>query len=154
MAVQQSTTRRALLGGATTIPILGGYVMLGEADPTIDACQKWLTLEAERNRLTAEWVQYGKFLSEKFHWDDLSDTEKDSLRETRKLDEIDAQLEALDWKSDTLLKAIPTIPAASAAAVAANLSVAKALLSPNVEPDVHGLIARAVRDLKALSHLI
>jgi hypothetical protein len=149
MADYQLTTRRALLGGS--IPLLGGGLSPRGADPTIDACRNWLALEAERSRLETEWLRYGKLLSQKFRWHELTDAERDLLPETRILDGMNARLEALDWRSDALLRALPTTPAASTAAVAANLMVAKTLLNSAGEPDVHGLIVRAVRDLETLN---
>jgi len=149
MADYQLTTRRALLGGS--IPVLAGGLSPGLADPTIDACRKWLALEAERNRVETEWQRYGILLSQKFRWHELTDAERDRLPETHILDGMTAHLEVLDLRSDALLRLLPTGPAASTAAVAANLTVAKTLLGSGAEPDVHGLITRAVRDLEALN---
>ena len=153
-------SRRAVLAGASTTPVLAGAsatpVLAGQADaakvdPTIAACEKWLDVEAERKRLTRAWGRCEELLFNKCNRQNLSAARQSNMPEARKLDEVDAQLKALDLESDVLLKALPTRQATSAAAVIANLSVAAALIYPDDYPEAHDLILRSVRDLKALS---
>lgn len=144
-------SRRAVLVGASATPVLAGQTVTAAADPTIAACEKWLAVEAERNRLTLAWGRCETLLFDKCRRQNISAARESDMPEARKLNEMGAQLEALDLESDVLLKALPTRRAPSAAAVIANLSVAAALLYPDDHPEAHGLIVRAVRDLKALS---
>jgi len=132
--------------------VLAGQTATAGTDPTITACEKWLAVEAERNRLSLAWGRCEELLFDKCNRQNLSAARESDMPEARKLNEMGAQLKALDLESDVLLKALPTRRATSAAAVIANLSVAAALLYPDDHPEAHGLIVRAVRDLKALSH--
>lgn len=144
-------SRRAVLVGASATPVLAGQAGATATDPTIAACERWFAVEAERERLSAEWGRHESFLAREFNWFRLSDDQRRALPQARKLDDIAVELEALDRKSDALLKALPSTPAASVAAVVANLTVATRLLYPDGYEEVHGLMVRAVRDLKTLS---
>ena len=144
-------SRPAVLVGASATPVLAGQAGAAGTDPTIAACEKWLAVEAERNRLSRAWGRCEVLLFDKCNRQNLSAARQSDMPEARKLEEMGAQLEALDLESDVLLKALPTRRATSAAAVIANLSVAAALLYPDDHPEAHGLIVRAVRDLKTLS---
>jgi hypothetical protein len=144
-------SRRAVLVGASATPVLAGQAVATATDPTIAACERWFAVEAERERLSAEWGRHESFLAREFNWFRLSEDQRRALPQARKLDDIAVELEALDRKSDALLKALPSTPAASVAAVAANLTIATRLLYPDGYEEVHGLMVRAVRDLKTLS---
>ena len=144
-------SRRAVLVGASATPMLAGRAPATTTDPTIAACERWFAVEAERERLSAEWGRHESFLAREFNWFRLSEDQRRALPQARKLDDIAVELEALDRKSDALLKALPSTPAASVAAVVANLTIATRLLYPDGYEEVHGLIVRAVRDLKTLS---
>lgn len=144
-------SRRAVLAGASATPVLAGQAGAAESDPTIAASEKWLAIEAERNRLSRAWGRCEGQLFAKCNRQNLSAARRSNLPEARRLEEIGAQLEALDLESDVLLKALPTRRATSAAAVIANLSVAAALIYPDDHPEAHDLIVRAVRDLQVLS---
>jgi len=144
-------SRRAVLVGASATPVLAGQAGATAADPTIAACERWFAVEAERERLSAEWGRHESFLAREFNWFRLSENQRRALPQARRLDEIAVELEALDRKSDALLKALPSTPAASVAAVVANLTIATRLLYPDGYEEVHGLMVRAVRDLKTLS---
>lgn len=148
-------SRRAVLVGASATPVLAGQAVATATatatDPTIAACERWFAVEAERERLSAEWGRHESFLAREFNWFRLSEDQRRALPQARKLDDIAVELEALDWKSDALLKALPSTPAASVAAVVANLTIATRLLYPDGYEEVHGLMVRAVRDLKTLS---
>ncbi|WP_172272160.1 hypothetical protein [Caulobacter sp. RHG1] len=144
-------SRRAVLVGASATPALAGRAPAPGIDPTIAACDRWFAVEAERERLSAEWGHHESFLAREFNWFRLSEDQRRALPQARKLDDIAVELEALDRKSDALLKALPSTPAASVAAVVANLTIATRLLYPDGYEEVHGLMVRAVRDLKTLS---
>lgn len=144
-------SRRAVLVGASATPVVTGQAGATAADPTIAACERWFAVEAERERLSAEWGRHESFLAREFNWFRLSEDQRRALPQAGKLDDIALELEALDWKSDALLKALPSTPAMSVAAVVANLTVATRLLYPDGYEEVHGLMVRAVRDLKTLS---
>ncbi len=146
-------SRRAVLVGASATPVLAGQAgaTATATDPTIAACERWFAVEAERERLSAEWGRHESFLAREFNWFRLSEDQRRALPQARKLDDIAVELEALDRKSDALLKALPSTPAASVAAVVANLTIATQLLYPDGYEEVHGLMVRAVRDLKTLS---
>lgn len=145
-------SRRAVLGGASATSVLSGQAGAIGPDPTIAACEKWLAIEAERNRLTLAWGRCETLLFNKCRRQNISAPRQSDTPEAHKLEEIGARLEALDLESDALLKGLPTRRATSAAAVIANLSVAAALIYPDDHPEAHGLIVRAVRDLETLSH--
>jgi len=123
-------------------------------DSTVAACEKWLALQAERTRLSLAWSRGDEWLLAKCGKLDISADRQSNLPEARKLREIAARLKSLHSASDLLLESLPTARATTAEAVAANLSVAAALIYSDDHPEAHGLMVRAVRDLKMLGRNI
>jgi hypothetical protein len=80
----------------------------------------------------------------------LSPSERAAVPEGAKLAEIDAQVDVLEEESQILLGALLAATTTCVAAVTGYLSVAEVLLREEDHPEVHGLIARAVRDLAGL----
>jgi hypothetical protein len=144
-------SRRAVLAGTSAASVLAGQASVAGTDPTITAYETWLAVEAERNRLTLAWGRCETLLFDKCRRQNIAAARQSDISEARQLKEIGAQLEALDRESDVLLKALPIRRATSTATVIASLSVAAALVYPDDNPEAHGLIVRAVRDLKVLS---
>jgi len=137
--------------GAAVAPALAPDAASAQMDHSIAICERWIEANAEIDRLDVVCGRYEKMLVDVFRWYELSPSEQDAIPEGRKLDEISEQIEALGWECDALVRALPKTPAASAAAVIANLTVAAGLFNQNDQPDAHGLVTRAIRDLKALS---
>ncbi len=87
----------------------------------------------------------------KHDWYKLTPAQQAEIPEGARLSEIDARLDVLEVEGHALLKAMRPKPAKSVEAVIANLSVAARLIFVEDHPEAHSLLARAVRDLAALS---
>lgn len=147
-----SPSKRALLAG-------GAAVGLGAAqpsawsfdDPSLAICRRWLALDRARERLLTEWSQLEARLMRDPEWRGLPDKAQTAHSGSRRLAEIDRQLERLFDEGEAVFARLPSTPATKIETVIAHLSVAERLLPPDENDQVHGLIARAVRDLSALT---
>lgn len=143
-------SRRALIGGATVAPLL-----LGEstviADPAVIACDNWLALRAEHERLARKWSRLEAKLAREHNYLSLSRRKQRALPEARELDDIDDQLEELHEQQQTLLAVLPTLAATSALGLAGKLAVAAIEVCPEENEEAHHLIASILRDLKAMT---
>lgn len=145
-------SRRAVLAGATTTPLIAGLASpSAPGDSALAISKRWLALDAEQRRLLTEWGNLEGWLIKKHSWFRLSPEERSAIPEGVRLVEIEARLDVLEEESHVLLKAMRPTPAKSVEAVIANLSVARGLIFEEDHPEAHGLIARAVRDLAKLS---
>lgn len=140
-----------MLAGGSATPLISGIVeATPAADLAITICQRWLAVAAERRRLQIAWSDHETWLARTYGWLRLSASEQAAVPEGAKLAKIDARLDMLEAESQALLKALPLKPATSIASVIANLSVAEGLLSEEDQPEIHGMILRAVRDIAVL----
>lgn len=143
-------SRRALIGGATVAPLLlEGSIVI--ADPAVIACENWLALRAEHERLARRWSRLEAKLAREHNYLGLSRRKQRALPEARELDDIDDQLEELHEQQRTLLAVLPTLAATSALGLAGKLAVAAVEVCPEENEEAHHLIASILRDLKAMT---
>ncbi|PXA77570.1 hypothetical protein DMC25_23110 [Caulobacter sp. D4A] len=143
-------SRRAVMAGGAITPLTAGLpVPAAQADPAVALCQRWLAADTEQRRLLSEWSRLEGWLMRKMNWYRLSPEEQAAIPKGVRLSEIDARLDVLQVERLALLKAMRPTPAASIEAVIANLMVASRLIFEEDEPEAHGLITRAARDLAA-----
>lgn len=142
-------SRRAVLAGSAASPVLTAASADAGPDKSVALCQRWLAVDAEQRRLMADWGQLEGWLIRKMQWHRLSPDERAAIPEGQKLAEMDARLDVLQVERLALLKSMRPKPAASIEAVIANLLVASRLIFEEDEPEAHGLITRAARDLTA-----
>ncbi|MBI1684877.1 hypothetical protein [Caulobacter hibisci] len=143
-------SRRAVMAGGATAPLTATLqAPAAKPDPAVMLCQRWLAVDAEQRRLMTEWGQLEGWLIRKMQWHRLSPDERAAIPEGQKLAQIDARLDVLQVERLALLKSMRPKPAASVEAVIANLMVASCLIFEDDEPEAHGLITRAARDLTA-----
>lgn len=120
---------------------------------TLQIIQQWMALEAERESLHTAWGDHETWLVDRYDWLNLTAEEQREISETNRFDEIDRRFEEIGDEQAALFDALPETPANDTSTVIASLSLAAAILLPEDYPGVHGLISRAVRDLKLLAAL-
>ncbi|PZR31725.1 hypothetical protein [Caulobacter segnis] len=146
-------SRRAILVGVSATPVLAAAPSGGPVDPIIAISQHWLKVDAERNRLMLAWGQLeGRFMKSD-GWGELSTQERTAIREGGRLGEISARLDQLEAESETILDTLPTAAATSVEGVVANLMIVMTLLYPDDHEMTHGMVKRAIADIKALAGL-
>lgn len=143
-------SRRALLGGATVAPLLLGR-STADADRAVIACENWLALRAQHERLARRWSRLEAKLAREHNYLSLSRRQQRTLPEARELDDIDDQLEELNEQQQTLLAVLPTLVATSALGLAGKLAVAAVEVCPEENQEAHHLIASILRDLRAMT---
>ena len=111
---------------------------------------KWLALDDHRLRLLDAWCETTWRLERQAGWFALSDDERAEVEQTNGLPALDTNLRLIDRRLRRWLRTLPTNPTEDVAMVVASLEVAQRLLPPEENRVVHGLIARAVRDLSRL----
>lgn len=109
--------------------------------------QRWLTLDDHRLRLLANWCRLQRQLERQVGWFALSDGARTEIEQTSGLSDLDITLRLIHRRLRRWLRALPTDPTDNIAVVTASLQVAERLLPAEENRVVHGLIARAVRDL-------
>lgn len=143
-------SRRALLGGAAVAPLLL-EASTSDADQSVVACENWLALRAEHERLARRWSRLEAKLAREHNYLSLSRRQQRALPEARELDDIDDQLEELHEQQQTLLAVLPTLAATSALGLAGKLAVAAIEVCPEENEEAHHLIASILRDLRAMT---
>lgn len=113
--------------------------------------QRWLTLDDQRLVLLDRFCELQRHLEEQAGWFALTDSAQAEIEKISGLSDIDASLRSIHRQLRRWLKGAPTHSACDMAVVTASLEVAKRLLPAEENPVAHGMIARAVRDLKQLS---
>lgn len=147
-----SLSKRALLSGVAAMGMGAARAAVWSfADPSLAICRRWLALDREQEALLTEWSQVEAALMHDLKWRSLSAKAKLAHAGSRRLDEIDRQLERLSDESRAVLDLLPTKPAANIETVVAHLKVVERLLAPEEDDQVYGMVARAVRDLKLLT---
>lgn len=121
------------------------------ADPAVIACENWLALRAEHERLARRWSNLEAKLAREHNYLKLSRRQQRALLDARELDDIDDQLEELHDQQKTLLAVLPTLAATSALGLAGKLAVAAVEVCPEENEEAHHLIASILRDLKAMT---
>lgn len=109
--------------------------------------ERWLALDDHRLRLLDTWCDLQRQLERQEDWFALSDAARAEIEQTSGLSDLDTTLRLIHRRLRRWLRTLPTEPTDDIAVVAASLQVAERLLPPEENRVVHGLIARAVRDL-------
>lgn len=109
--------------------------------------QRWLALDDHRLCLLDAWCQLQRRLESEVGWFTLSDRARAEIKQTSGLSDLDTTLRLIHRRLRRWLRTLPTEPTDDIAVVAASLQVAERLLPAEESRVVHGLIARAVRDL-------
>lgn len=117
------------------------------ADPTTSWHERWLKLDDHRLRLLDEWTEIHRQLERHNDWFSLSNAARAEVEQTSGLSDVDANLRFIHRRLRRWLRALPTGSANDIAVITASLQVAERLLPAEENGVVHGLIARAVRDL-------
>ncbi|RYE61273.1 MAG: hypothetical protein EOP20_00010 [Hyphomicrobiales bacterium] len=112
--------------------------------------RNWLALDDERIRHLDTWSGILRQLERQPGWFDLTEQERDLAEQVSGLKVVDKRLRVIDRRLRRWLRVMPTGPVHDLTGVVANLQVAERLLPPEESPIVHGLIARAVRDLSQI----
>ena len=144
-------SRRAVLAGVTASPALAAASSGTAADPIVAISRHWLNVEAERNRLMLAWGKLEGELFKSHGWNRLTSHERAAIREGDRLSEISDRLDQLEEESEAILENLPTAAATSVDGVLANLTIAMTLLYPEDHERVHGLIMRAIADIRRLA---
>lgn len=110
-------------------------------------CRRWLSLDDERARQLDKWSGMLRHLERKPGWFDLSEEQQREAETLSGLTDVDVLLRVIHRRLRRWLRVLPTTPCRDLEGVVANLRVAERLLAPEENLIVHGLIARAVRDL-------
>lgn len=112
--------------------------------------QHWLALDDERARQLDAWGAINRHLERQPGWFDLSDEDRAEAERISGLSELEARLRVIHRRLRRWLRVLPTAPSCDLNEVVANLRVAERLLPPEENLIVHGLIVRAVRDLRQI----
>lgn len=144
-------SRRAVLAGVTASPAFAAAPPGTLADPIVAISRHWLNVDAERNRLALAWGTLEGELIKSHGWHRLTTPERAAIREGGRLGEISDRLDQLEEESEAILENLPTAAATSVDGVLANLTIAMTLLYPEDHERVHGLIMRAIADIKRLA---
>jgi hypothetical protein len=110
----------------------------------------WLALDDERARQLDAWSTLHRHLERQPGWFDLSDEDRAEAERISGLSELEARLRVIHRRLRRWLRVLPTAPNCDLNGVVANLQVAERLLPPEESLIVHGLIVRAVRDLRQI----
>lgn len=109
--------------------------------------QRWLALDDRRLRLLDKWCDLQRQLERQVGWFALSDTARAEIEQTSGLSDLNVGLRLIHRRLRRWRRTLPTTATDDIAVVTASLQVAERLLPAEENRDVHGLIARAVRDL-------
>lgn len=142
-------SRRTLIAGATAAPLLAGAAT-AQTDQAVAACENWLTLDAERNRLSRRWQKLETQLARDHNFLKLSRRQQRKLPQAQELYEIDDRLEELWEEQEALLRILPRLVATSAFGLAGKLAVAATHVCKDENEEGHHLIASILRDLRAI----
>ena len=148
-------TRRSVVAGTSAATLAGGKVV-SAVPPSLDGggelYTRWLRLDAKIRRLQDRWARLEHWLGQNHGWFQLSVTEQQALPWSKELQDIDRCLDVLVEKRSALLEPLPAVDCLNLGTVLARLAVVDGLIWPEEHPVAHGLIARSVQDLIALSH--
>lgn len=114
--------------------------------------ERWLALDDHRLRLLDTWCDLQRQLERQVGWFALSDAARAEIEQTSGLSDLDTTLRLIHRRLRRWLRTLPTESTDDIAVVTASLQVAERLLPPEENRVVHGLIARAVRDLSRVQN--
>lgn len=117
------------------------------SDEELSWHKTWLALDDQRLRLLGGWCELQRQLERQVGWFALSDVARAEVERTSGLSDLDTTLGLIHRRLRHWQRDLPRDPTDDIAVVAANLQVAERLLPTEENRVVHGLIARAVRDL-------
>lgn len=117
------------------------------SDEKMSRLERWLALDDHRLRLLDGWCEIQRQLEREAGWFALSDAARAEIEQTSGLSDLDTTLRLIHRRLRHWLRALSTDPTDDIAVVTASLQVAQRLLPAEENRVVHGLIARAVRDL-------
>lgn len=143
-------TRRGLVAGVPATALLASATSAAAPDQAVTACENWLALDAERNRLSRRWQKLETQLACEHNFLKLSRRQQKKLPQAQELYEIDDRLEELWEEQEALLKILPTLVATSAFGLAGKLAVAATHVCKDENEEGHHLIVSILRDLKAM----
>jgi len=86
-------------------------------------------------------------------WGRLTTQERRAIREGGCLGEISARLDQLEAETEEILNTLPASAVTSVEGVVASLSIVMTLLYPDDHEMTHGMVKRAIADIKALAGL-
>lgn len=109
--------------------------------------QRWLALDDHRLDLLDRWCELQRQLERQAGWFALSNAARAEVEQKSGLSDLDTTLRLIHRRLRRWLRALPTNATDDIAIVTASLQVAERLLPAEENRIVHGLIARAVRDL-------
>jgi len=124
---------------------------LSAPDGGAKRCARWLAINARIERLPDRWARLEGWLAREHGWFQLSPAEQQALPWAKELRDIDGCLDVLFEQRDAVLESLPTSGSVSAESLIAKLAVVERLIGPCDHPEAHALIARARRDLTAMS---
>jgi len=110
----------------------------------------WLALDDQRLRHETAWCDINRALERRPDWFRLSDAEQAEAQRISGLTETERVLSLIQKRLDRSLKKMPRGPSRDYEAVLANLRVADRLTFPDENPEVSGLLSRAIRDMVAI----
>lgn len=112
--------------------------------------KRWLALDDHRLHLLDTWCELQRQLERQVGWFNLSGPARAEIEQTSGLSDLDGTLGLIHRRLRRWLRTLPTDPTDDIAVVTASLQVAERLLPAEENRVVHGLIARAVRDLAGM----
>lgn len=112
--------------------------------------QRWLALDDHRLLLLDRLCELQRHLEKQVGWFALSDEARAEIEKSSGLSDLETSLRLVQRRLRRWLPGAPTHSADDMAVISASLEVATRLLPAEENPVVHGMITRAVRDLKHL----
>lgn len=109
--------------------------------------ERWLALDDHRLRILDGWCELQRQLESEVGWFALSEEARAEIEQISGLSDLDVTLRLIHRRLQRWLRALPTNATDDIAVVTASLEVAQRLLPAEENRVVHGLIARAARDL-------
>ena len=122
------------------------------SDEKMSRLERWLALDDHRLRLLDGWCELQRQLEREAGWFALSDAARAEIEQTSGLSDLDTTLRLIHRRLRRWLRALSTDPTDDIAVVTASLQIAERLLPAEENRVVHGLIARAVRDLARMQN--
>lgn len=117
------------------------------SDEELSWHKRWLALDDHRLDLLDTWCDLQRQLERQAGWFDLSNAARGEIEQTSGLSDLDTTLRLIHRRLRHWLRSLPKDATDDLAVVTASLQVAERLLPAEENHVVHGLIARAVRDL-------
>jgi hypothetical protein len=149
---RKGISRRATIVSLSAAPLFTtGVAQAGQPDESVAACENWLALNAEHQRLSRRWSSLEAQLARTHNFLNLSRRQQRRLPEAQEFQEIDDRLEQLHEQKQALLALLPTLVATSPFGLAGKLEVAAIEVCPEENEEAHHLIASILRDLKAMA---